>query len=315
MSILEISVEQFYEAARDVCGLEIVAGAKHMQRVIREGAINRPGLALTGFFQHFPKRRVQVIGLAENSYLNSLPPDQRKERLGELFRRRIPCVVLTRNRHALPELLECAAEFNIPILKSPLITNRFINDATLAIENLAAPSIKYQGTMIALRGIGVLMEGAPGIGKSETALALIERGHSLVSDDLTVLRRDSTGAIIGSAGDMTRYHMEIRGLGIIHVPSLFGVASMRREMKLDLVVRLEHFNPEHSYDRTGLVSQTETLLGVEVPAVTIPVAAGRDIAHVIEVAALNQKLKQLGHDAAKELDEKLVQTLTRRVRA
>lgn len=298
-----------------MCGLEIVAGHKHMQRVIREGAINRPGLALTGFFQHFPQRRVQVIGLAENSYLKSLSSKQRTERLREVFRRRIPGVVLTRNRHALPELLECASEAKIPILKSPLITNRFINDATLVIENLAAPAIKHQGTMIALRGIGVLMEGPPGIGKSETALALIERGHSLVSDDLTLLRRDSTGAIIGSAGDMTRYHMEIRGLGIIHVPSLFGVSSMRRDMKLDLVVRLDSFDPEKQYDRTGLISQSATILGVEIPAVTIPVAAGRDIAHVIEVAALNQKMKQLGHDAAKELDEKLVHALTRRGRA
>lgn len=312
---MQITVEQFFEAARDVCGLEIVAGHKHMQRVIREGAINRPGLALTGFFQHFPQRRVQVIGLAENSYLKSLSSKQRTERLREVFRRRIPGVVLTRNRHALPELLECASEAKIPILKSPLITNRFINDATLVIENLAAPAIKHQGTMIALRGIGVLMEGPPGIGKSETALALIERGHSLVSDDLTLLRRDSTGAIIGSAGDMTRYHMEIRGLGIIHVPSLFGVSSMRRDMKLDLVVRLDSFDPEKQYDRTGLISQSATILGVEIPAVTIPVAAGRDIAHVIEVAALNQKMKQLGHDAAKELDEKLVHALTRRGRA
>lgn len=309
---MQINVEQFYEAAREVCALEIVAGQEHMSRLIREGAINRPGLALSGFFQHFPQRRVQVIGLAENSYLNSLPPDQRKERLNEVFRRRIPCVVLTRNRHALPELLECASQHKVPILKSPLITNRFINDATLAIENLAAPATKYQGTMIEVRGIGVLMEGSPGIGKSETALALIERGHSLVSDDLTVLRRDSTGAIVGSAGDMTRYHMEIRGLGIIHVPSLFGVSSMRKEMRLDLIVRLDAFDPENEYDRTGLVSHTASILGVEVPAVTIPVAAGRDIAHVVEVAALNQKLKQLGHDAAKELDEKLVQALSRK---
>lgn len=312
---MQISIAQFLEAARDVCDLAVVAGEDYLDRSIKEGALNRPGLALSGFFHYFPQRRVQVFGLAENSYLKSLSAADRRERLTQLFKQRVPCVVLTRSRHPLPELLECASAFKVPVLRTSLITNRFINQATLVIENLAAPSMKYQGTMIEIMGIGVLMEGPPGIGKSETALALIERGHSLVSDDLTVLRRDSTGAIIGYAQDITRYHMEIRGLGIIHVPSLFGVASMRREMRLDLVVRLERFDPQREYDRTGLISETVRLLDAEIPTVTIPVAAGRDIAHVVEVAALNQKLKQLGHDAAKELDEKLVRALERKRRA
>ncbi len=309
---MQISIAQFLEAAQDVCDLTVASGEKYLDRSIREGALNRPGLALSGFFQYFPQRRVQVFGLAENAYLKSLSAEDRRERLTQLFEQRVPCVVSTRSRHPLPELLECASAFKVPVLKTSLITNRFINQATLVIENLAAPSMKYQGTMIEIMGMGVLMEGPPGIGKSETALALIERGHSLVSDDLTVLRRDSTGAINGSALDITRYHMEIRGLGIIHVPSLFGVASMRREMRLDLVVRLERFDPKREYDRTGLISETVKILQAEVPAVTIPVAAGRDIAHVVEVAALNQKLKQLGHDAAKELDEKLVRALERK---
>ncbi len=311
---MSITVEKFVEEGRDPFSLEVVAGHEYLGRIIKEAALNRPGLALAGFFQHFAHLRVQVLGLAENAYLKSLTPDERGQRLHRLYQKKIPCVVLTRNRQPSSEILECAEAFKVPILKTPMITNRFINLATLLMENLTAPLVRYQGTMLEIMGIGVLMEGQAGIGKSETALALIERGHSLVSDDLTVLRKDSTGAIVGYADDMTRYHMEIRGLGIIHVPSLFGVASMRREMHLDLVVRLERFDPKKEYDRTGLNSEAISILGADVPLLTIPVAAGRDIAHVVEVAALNQKLKQLGHDAAKELDEKLVRALERKRR-
>ena len=161
-------------------------------------------------------------------------------------------------------------------------------------------------------GIGVLLQGPPGLGKSETALALIERGHSLVADDITALRRDGAGYVIGSAVDVTRYHMEIRGLGIIHVPSLFGVASMRNNMRLDLVIQMHPWDPAMEVDRTGLESEKVEMLGVDIPLIRLPVAPGRDMAQVVEVAARNQKLKILGHDAAKELDDKLVSVLTRK---
>jgi len=312
---MSVQVSQFFEQAREQFQLEIISGAEHMEKSIKEEALNRPGLALTGFFQHFANLRIQVFGLAEQSYLKSLAPADRKNRLAKLFQQKIPCVVMTRSRHPFQELIDCAEKYRVPVLKTPMITSRFINQATLLMENLNAPTLRYQGTMIEIMGIGVLMEGPPGIGKSETALALIERGHSLVSDDLTVFRRESTGAIIGYADDLIRYHMEIRGIGIIHVPSLFGVSSIRRAMRLDLVIRLERFEDASQFDRTGLNTETIELLGDQVPLLRIPVAAGRDIAHVVEVAALNQKLKQLGHDAAKELDEKLMQVLVEKGRA
>ena len=166
--------------------------------------------------------------------------------------------------------------------------------------------------MVDILGIGVLIEGAPGIGKSETALTLIERGHSLVADDITLLRRDNSGGILGTAAEITRYHMEIRGLGIIHVPSLFGVASMRSEMRLDLIIRLHQPSADVEDDRTGLATQHREVLGVKIPLITLPVGAGRDMAHVVEVAALNQKLKQLGHDAAKEKKKKMMMVLSRK---
>lgn len=309
---MAITVNNFLEAGRQTLSLEILAGEKHLDRPIPEEAINRPGLALAGFFQYFAHRRIQVMGLAENAYLKSLEEAERASRIRQFLEKQVPCVVITRSRHAFPELPRLADEFRVPVLKTPMITSRFINAATVLMENLTAPCLRVQGTMVDIMGIGVLLEGDPGIGKSETALALVERGHSLVADDITVLRRDSTGVIIGSAVEITRYHMEIRGLGIIHVPSLFGVASVRREMRLDLVIRLHRPQPDIEDDRTGLAPESRDVLGVKVPLITLPVAAGRDLAHTVEVAALNQRLRQLGHDAAKELDDKLVSVLTRK---
>lgn len=309
---MPITVRQLYEAGRDSLGLVVETGSDFLDQPITEEALNRPGLALAGFFHYFAHRRVQVLGLAEYSYLKSLAPADHLARLGEMFKRRIPAVVITRSRHATPEMRELSARHHIPVLRTNMITGRFINEATVLISQLPAPSMRVHGTMVDIMGIGALIEGEPGIGKSETALTLIERGHSLVADDITVLRRTSEQVIIASAVDITRYHMEIRGLGIIHVPSLFGVASMRRETALDLIVRLQRPTSEMENDRAGLTPQTREVLGVKVPLITLPVAAGRDLAHVVEVAALNQKLKNLGHDAAKELDEKLIHTLAER---
>ncbi|HMP77695.1 MAG TPA: HPr(Ser) kinase/phosphatase [Kiritimatiellia bacterium] len=309
---MPITVRQLFEAGKESLGLVVETGAEYLDAPITEEALNRPGLALAGFFNHFALRRVQVLGLAEYSYLKSLPREHQMERLGEMFKRRIPAVVITRNRHATEEMKALSARHRIPVLRTNMITGRFINEATVLIAHLTAPSTRVHGTTVDIMGIGVLIEGEPGIGKSETALTLIERGHSLVADDITVLRRTSEQGIAASAVDITRYHMEIRGLGIIHVPSLFGVASMRRETALDLIVRLQRPSPEMESDRSGLTPQTRDVLGVNIPLITLPVAAGRDLAHVVEVAALNQRLKNLGHDAAKELDEKLIHSLSTR---
>jgi HPr kinase/phosphorylase len=309
---LSITVRQFYDAGRTALGLEIEAGGAYLDQPITEEALNRPGLALAGFFQYFAQRRIQVLGLAEHTYLKSLPVEDQVSRLTEMFRRRIPAMIITRSRHATEHMLSLSEEYHIPVLRSSLITGRFTNEATVLIANLTAPSTRLHGTTVDIMGIGVMIEGEPGIGKSETALTLIERGHSLVADDVTVLRRTSDAAILASAVDITRYHMEIRGLGIIHIPSLFGVASMRRETHLDLIVRLQRPTPEMEHDRSGLTPKTRDVLGVSIPFITLPVAAGRDLAHVVEVAALNEKLKNLGHDAAKELNEKLISNMTQR---
>jgi len=270
--------------------------------------MNRPGLALTGFFTYFANQRLQIFGLAELTYIKNLNSKDRQYRLEEVFKKNIPGIVLTRKRKAIPEILELAAKYNVPVLSTSMVTMDFVNACTVMLDDLTAPAKRIQGTALEIMGIGVLLRGDPGIGKSETALALIERGYSLVSDDVTEIRRTSRGKLICWANDLTRYHMEIRGLGIIHVPSLFGVSSIRRKTELDLVIDLKM--PSGEEDRTGVLQETIDIVGVNVPLITLPVRSGRDMANIVEVAALNQKLKELGHDAAKELDDKIITRLS-----
>ncbi|MDD5520229.1 MAG: HPr(Ser) kinase/phosphatase [Kiritimatiellae bacterium] len=304
--IEKVTVGTFLETGKKPLIIDLVCGTKGLDNYIIEATLNRPGLALSGFFEHFAYKRIQVIGLAEHAYLSSMSDVDRAKRLRDFFVSKIPCVVLTRGKKAFPEIEGLAEEFNIPVLKTRMVTKHFVNAATIIMENLMAPRLTIQGTMVEILGIGVLIEGKPGMGKSETALSLLKKGHALVADDVTALRVDSSGSIIASPLDVTRYHMEIRGLGIIHVPSLFGVASVREEKRLDLVVTLCQPGTKDEENRGGDLKVTRTLMGVEVPQIFLPVAPGRDLTNVVETAALDQRLRRLGHDAAKELDEKLM---------
>ena len=305
-----VTVGDFLKAGSTKLELELVAGVAGEGRRIDEATMNRPGLALTGFYQFFAPRRVQILGHAEMAYLASLSEPDRSERLTQLFSHHVPCVVVTRRHRVLPELLKLAEKFKTCVLRTPLITKHFINGATIVMENLMAPRMIMQGTMVEIMGVGVLLVGKAGVGKSETALSLIKKGHCLVSDDVTTLCVDSTGSVIGSPVGVIRYHMEIRGLGIIHVPSLFGVAAVRNEKRLDLVINLCSPDMITSEDRSGQNALKRNILGVDIPSIEIPVAPGRDVANIVEVAALDQMLKRLGHDAAKELDEKLISVIS-----
>lgn len=306
----QVTVADFLEAGRTSLEMDLLAGEAGLGLRILEPTINRPGLALSGFFEHFANRRIQVIGLAEYTYLSSMTDEQRSKSLRAFFEAKIPCVVISRNKKPFREIKLLAEEMAVPVLRTRMITKHFVNGATIIMENLAAPRTKVQGTMVEIMGIGVLLEGKAGIGKSEAALGLIKKGHALVSDDITALRLDSAGSLLGAPVRATRYHMEIRGVGIIHIPSLFGVAAVREEKKLDLVVTLREPSPGDEEDRSGASSLARELLGVSVPQVTIPVLAGRDLVNVIEAAALDTKLKRLGHDAVKEFDERLMDLMT-----
>lgn len=311
---LPVTVGSFFEHAERMMPLKLLSGEAYLDRVILEEALNRPGLALADFYQYFANKRIQVFGLAEMSYLKSLTMLERERRLEGLFQQNIPCVVLTRNRTATSELERMAHKYKVPVLRTTLVTSRFINLATLAMEHLVTPQLRMSGTTLDVMGVGVLIEGNAGIGKSEAALGLIERGYSLVADDVTLVRRDAHARLMCTSTEMTRYHMEIRGLGIIHVPSLFGMASVTLENRLDMVVSLYPADPTQEGDRSGLTKNTRKILDVTVPLVELPVAPGRDMAGVIEVAAMNQKLSHLGHEAAKEFDNHVIRTLQRKRR-
>jgi HPr kinase/phosphorylase len=305
-----VQVADFMAACGDHLKLELLGGKAGLSKLIGESTINRPGLGLAGFFKHFPEQRIQVIGLAEYAYLESLKPAERWERVEALFAEKIPCMVFTRSKRVYPEIVKLAEKTRTPLFRTPLITKHFVNAATIVMENLRAPSEKVQGTTVEIMGIGVMIEGVSGIGKSDAALALVRRGHSLVSDDITSLRRDTSGSVIASPVKVTQYHMEIRGLGIVHVPSLFGVSSVREEKKLDLVVTLVREDRKGTIPSGDRGTARRILLGVEVPQVYVVIEPGRDIANVIETAALDMKLRRLGHDAEKELDERLMSLLS-----
>jgi HPr kinase/phosphorylase len=309
---MAITLKELLDGGAERLSLELVWGEGCLDRSIEEKAINRPGLALTGFFQYFAQRRLQVFGLAEFTYLKSLSTEDREARLRAMFEKDVPAVIISRNRNPLPELRSLAEEYGTPLLRTSMITSHFINECTLVLEDLTAPRDRIQGTMLEIMGIGVLLQGRAGIGKSETALSLIGRGYSLVADDVTEVVRTNEGRVVAFAHELTRYHMEIRGVGIVHVPSLYGVAAIRREAMLDIVINLHPYTNDAEEDRTGMQPERIDVLGIKFPFFSLPVSSGRDMANIVEATALNYKLKLLGHDAAKELDEKLIGNFLRK---
>ena len=301
-----ITVERFYTEHTSSLELRLTAGASGLKRVIPEPTVNRPGLVLTGFTKYFAHKRVQAIGNAEAFYLKSLPPEERAKRYELFFSHRLPCVVFSRNLKPDKLFLKAAEASDTPIFQCPFITMKFINLATLALEMMFAPRGTELGSMVDILGVGVLIRGESGIGKSECVLALIERGYSLVADDVTKVTLVDGRNVVGTSAGLTRDHMEIRGIGIINVAAMFGVKSIRKEKRVDLVVSLKPWEEVSDVDRLGMEQEFVKVLGVDVPHITIPVRPGRDLARLIEVAAFQTKLKLSGYNAAKELNDRLI---------
>ena len=308
-SIPTVTVERFYLNHAEKLQLKLIAGGAGLSRKIQEVSVNRPGLALAKFFRYFAMKRVQVIGGAEWVFLKSLGDEEAARRIERMLRAKIPCLVFARNVNPPLPVQEKCDKYQVPLFKTKMVTMKFINAATIALEMEFAPQVSEHGSMVDILGIGVLIRGESGIGKSETVLALLERGYSLVSDDITRIRLFEGRELVGTSSETTRYHMEIRGLGIINVPAVFGVASVRPEKNLNLVVTLMDWSKMEEVDRTGLERQSYTVLGIDLPHVIIPVRPGRDIARLIQVAALDQKLKSLGHNAAREFNERLIERM------
>ncbi len=309
MAIPTVTVEKFSKAHAEALSLRLIAGEKGLKRRIVEGTVNRPGLALAGFYKSFAHKRIQVFGSAETKYFHSLSRRLLRERVRYLFSTSIPCAIFARSLTPPDIVIEEADRLQIPLFKSPLVTMRLVNRATIFLEADFAPSITEQGSMVDILGIGVLLRGSSGIGKSECVLSLVERGYSLVADDVTRIRLLNGCELVCTSPELSRNHMEVRGIGIINVASMFGVGAIRLDKVLNIVVSLVEWDKVADVDRLGLDREFHEILGVKVPHVIIPVRPGRDIARLVVVAALDQKLKSMGCNTALEFNRRLIQNM------
>ena len=306
---LTVSVEHFYTQHAARLQLKLVAGQEGMGRLIREGAVNRLGMALTGFIKYFAFRRVQLIGKSEISYFQSLDSETRQARIRAILDRKIPCIVFSRDNRPPAIILKEAQKAKVPVFISPIPTPRLVNLITLCLEEDFAPTTSEHGSMVDIMGVGVLIRGESGVGKSECALGLVERGYSLVADDITRLRLLEGRELMATSAEVTRTFMEVRGIGIINVAAIFGGRAIRTEKRLDLVVTLEEWEKVEEIERTGLDQQFYEILGLKIPHVKLPIRPGRDLAGLVQVAALDQKMKTMGQFSALEFNEKLMSRL------
>ncbi len=272
---------------------------------IEETEVNRPGLQLSGFYEYFNPERIQIVGKAEFAFLATLEEDVRKDRMEMLFAQHVPAIIISRELPYFPEMLDLAQTYEVPLLRSKDSTSAFMA-ALIAFLNLnLAPRIQRHGVLIEIYGEGVLILGESGVGKSETAIELVKRGHRLVADDAVEIKKVSSISLVGSSPENIRHFMELRGIGIINARRLFGMGAVKLTEKIDMVVELEPWDSEKVYDRMGVDNEYTSILGVKVPYSVIPVKPGRNLAVILEVAAMNNRQKKMGYNAAEELLENL----------
>lgn len=273
--------------------------------MISSSDINRPGLQMAGYFEFFDSDRIQLIGKSEESFLKRFTPEKAEKRLHDLFSKKPPAVVICRNLEVDDVYRKSAEEYGVPLLRSNLSTSEF-EAALIAFLNLhLAPRITQHGVLVEVYGEGILLLGESGVGKSETAIELVKRGHRLIADDAVEIRRVSSKSLVGSAPDNIRHFIELRGIGIINASRIFGAGAVKLTEKIDLVINLEPWDINKAYDRMGLENQTTEILDLKIPSLTIPVKPGRNLAVIIEVAAMNSRQKKLGYNAAEDLLKKL----------
>ena len=306
-NIESIAVKEFYNSYGDQLKLRLVTGEKTLSRsMIKEKSINRPALAVTGYFKYFANKRIQLFGAGEMAFFREQSAARRKAVIEAMVAKKIPCVVVSRSLAPTSEMIEILEKAGVPLFRTPLSSKAFTTEVTVLLEEKFAPRTSLHGTLLEIRGIGTLIRGASGAGKSEAALALIERGHSLVADDLVRVKLLSDHTPIGFCDPLSRGFMECRGIGIINVEKLFGNRFVRIEKKIDLVITLLDESSNMEPERTGLDRKYYEILGFDVPMMEIPVRTGRDMARLIEVAAMVQGARQFGYDSADDLNEKLL---------
>jgi HPr kinase/phosphorylase len=299
-----ITVGFLYESTKSRVKLELLCGVG-METKIVDKNLNRPGLAIAGYTDLFTYNRVQIFGNTEIRYLRSLPLDKRIESFNTLFRFAIPAIVITNNNEFAPELLKIAEEHNVPVFRTPLETTKAVYFLGDFLDDQFSPQSTIHGSFVDVYGIGLLIIGRSGIGKSEITLDLVERGHRLVSDDVVTITRKGEGILLGTGTDLVKHFMEIRGLGLIDVRSIFGVRSIRLQKRIEVVVELLEWQPNGDFTRTGLDQNTIKILDVDIPLVKLPIFPGKNVTVIAEVIALNHLQRHYGYDAAQEFSKKL----------
>ena len=285
---------------------EVVYGPEGFEKTeITKDDVNRPGLQLAGFFDYFDPNRIQIMGKVESSYVEGLSSEERRSRFDRLFETGIPVLLLSRNIDVFPECLAAAQEHGVPILRTNEFTSTIMSVIVAFLKVKLAPRVTLHGVLIEIYGEGVLLLGDSGVGKSETAIELVKRGHRLVADDAVEIKRVGVKRLVGSAPELIRHYIELRGIGVVDVQQLFGMSAVREDQDIDLVVNLEQWNDNTMYDRLGLEELYTVILDVKVPALTVPVKPGRNLAIIVEVAAMNNRHKKMGYNAAQAFTQQI----------
>ena len=300
------SVEDLLEGVKDTLALKLINGvqAGHIPITVKD--IHRPGLALTGFGQNYLNERIQILGETEILYLNTRTPQDRCAATDHLFAMPLVCIVITRSLEPPQELIDCSQEHGVPLLRTSMLTTPFIYELTKYLDDVFAPTKTIHATLVDVHGVGLLFTGRSGIGKSEIALDLVERGHRLVADDTVMVKRTADDVIIGRGHGHLKHFMEIRGLGIVNVQDLFGIRSIRIQKRIEVEVNLRDWDQKKDWEREGLEEQHSNILGVDVPQVVVPIFPGKNITVISEVIAMNHMLKVYGIDAAKRFNHMLI---------
>ena len=286
--------------------LEVLRGVENYADVlIQREDVNRPGLQLVGFFDYFDAKRMQLLGRVESTYLEQISAEERRKCFDAFLAHDIPALVITRGLDPFPELMEMAEKYDRTILRTQETTTAFMGALIAALRNYLAPRITRHGVLVEVYGEGVLLLGESGVGKSETAIELVKRGHRLVADDAVEIKRVGVKRLVGSAPELIRHYIELRGIGVVDVQQLFGMSAVREDQDIDLVVNLEQWNDATMYDRLGLEQLYTVILDVKVPALTVPVKPGRNLAIIVEVAAMNNRHKKMGYNAAQAFTQQI----------
>ncbi len=289
-------------------GLQIVNKSSDYDKIIISSqVINRPGIQLTGFYDHFNANRLQIIGMVEDAYLQGVSQEVRQQKFNDFMSQGIPALIIAHDVDTLPECLIAAEKYNVTLLKSRKETSELIVTLMTRLNNALAPKIMRHGVFVEVYGEGLLIIGESGMGKSETALELIKRGHRLISDDAVNIKKINSSTLMGTAPDLIRNYIELRGIGVVDVRHIFGNGAVKMGEKIDLVVRLENWKKDANYDRIGNNTQYIDILGVKLPYLTVPVTPGRNLAVILEVAAMNNRQKRMGYDSARDFSERLDQ--------